>query len=126
MTRAVVGHHLHRFSDVKGSKRPSSGLMKAEIAMNDVQLERYKIEVAPEMLGGLQRRLKNTRWSYPIEGTNWDAGTDLRMSFNAAIPSETNPVSCVSLDACVTAKEAFQRRSRKRRWLNSSGWSLSA
>jgi microsomal epoxide hydrolase len=29
------------------------------------------------MLSDLQRRLKNTRWSHQVEGTNWDAGTDV-------------------------------------------------
>ncbi len=31
------------------------------------------VSVAPELLSELQERLKNTRWSYEVEGTNWDA-----------------------------------------------------
>jgi hypothetical protein len=37
----------------------------------------FMINVAQEVLSDLQLRLKNTRWSYQIEGTRWDAGTDL-------------------------------------------------
>jgi hypothetical protein len=29
------------------------------------------VSVAPELLSELQERLKNTRWSYEVEGTNW-------------------------------------------------------
>jgi hypothetical protein len=37
----------------------------------------FRIDVAPEMLRDLRRRLENTRWSYQVEGTSWKAGTDL-------------------------------------------------
>ena len=37
----------------------------------------FRIDVAREVLSDLRQRLKNTRWSYQVEGTNWDAGTDL-------------------------------------------------
>jgi len=37
----------------------------------------FRIDVAPELLSELRERLKNTRWSYRVGGTNWDAGTDL-------------------------------------------------
>ena len=35
-------------------------------------------DVAPEVLSDQRPRLQNTRWSYQLEGTNWDAGTDLQ------------------------------------------------
>jgi pimeloyl-ACP methyl ester carboxylesterase len=47
------------------------GIVKAD------EISKFKINVAPEMLSDLRQRLKNTRWSYQIEGTGWDAGTDL-------------------------------------------------
>jgi pimeloyl-ACP methyl ester carboxylesterase len=37
----------------------------------------FRIEVAEEVLSDLRQRLKNTRWSYQVPGTNWDAGTDV-------------------------------------------------
>jgi len=37
----------------------------------------FKIDVAPEVLSDLQQRLKNTRWSYQLEGTAWEAGASL-------------------------------------------------
>jgi pimeloyl-ACP methyl ester carboxylesterase len=37
----------------------------------------FTINVAQDVLEDLQLRLKNTRWSYQIEGIGWDAGTDL-------------------------------------------------
>ena len=37
----------------------------------------FRIDVAPEVLTDLQQRLKNTRWSYQVRGTHWEAGTDL-------------------------------------------------
>jgi len=37
----------------------------------------FRIDVAPELLSELRERLKNTRWSYRVGGTNLDAGTDL-------------------------------------------------
>ena len=43
---------------------------------NDM-ISTFRIDVAQEVLSDLRQRLKNTRWSYYLEGTNWDAGTDL-------------------------------------------------
>jgi pimeloyl-ACP methyl ester carboxylesterase len=37
----------------------------------------FTIEVPPGVLDDLRQRLTNTRWSYQIGGTNWDAGTNL-------------------------------------------------
>jgi hypothetical protein len=37
----------------------------------------FKINVAADVLNDLQQRLKKTRWSYHIEGTGWDSGTDV-------------------------------------------------
>jgi pimeloyl-ACP methyl ester carboxylesterase len=45
--------------------------------MKNDEIRAFRIEVAPEVLSDLRQRLKNTRWSYQLEGTNWDAGTDL-------------------------------------------------
>lgn len=45
--------------------------------MKNDKITPFRIDVAPEMLSDLQRRLKNTRWSHQVEGTNWDAGTDV-------------------------------------------------
>ena len=45
--------------------------------MKNDEIRAFTIEVAPEVLSDLRQRLKNTRWSYQVEGTNWDAGTDL-------------------------------------------------
>jgi pimeloyl-ACP methyl ester carboxylesterase len=47
------------------------------MAMTNDRLAAFKIDVAPDVLTDLQQRLKNTRWSYQVEGTDWDAGTDL-------------------------------------------------
>jgi pimeloyl-ACP methyl ester carboxylesterase len=41
------------------------------------EVSQFRIGIAPEILSDLRQRLKNTRWSYQIEDTNWDAGTDL-------------------------------------------------
>ncbi len=41
------------------------------------EIRAFRIEVAPEVLSDLRQRLKNTRWTYQVEGTNWNAGTDL-------------------------------------------------
>jgi pimeloyl-ACP methyl ester carboxylesterase len=41
------------------------------------EINAFKIHVPPEMLSDLHQRLKNTRWSHQIEGTGWDAGTDV-------------------------------------------------
>lgn len=45
--------------------------------MKKDEIRPFRIEVAQEVLSDLRQRLKNTRWSYQLEGTNWDAGTDL-------------------------------------------------
>jgi Epoxide hydrolase N terminus len=45
--------------------------------MKSDRINPFRIDVAPELLSELQERLKNTRWSYEVERTNWDAGTDL-------------------------------------------------
>jgi pimeloyl-ACP methyl ester carboxylesterase len=45
--------------------------------MKNDEIRTFRIEVAPEVLGDLRQRLKNTRWSYQLEGTHWGAGTDL-------------------------------------------------
>jgi pimeloyl-ACP methyl ester carboxylesterase len=45
--------------------------------MKNDEMKALRIEVAPEVLSDLQQRLKNTRWSCQLEGTNWDAGTNL-------------------------------------------------
>ena len=45
--------------------------------MRNDQITPFTINVAQEVLGDLQLRLKNTRWSYQMEGTGWDSGTDL-------------------------------------------------
>jgi pimeloyl-ACP methyl ester carboxylesterase len=37
----------------------------------------FRINVAPEVLTDLRQRLMHTRWSYQLEGTDWDAGTDI-------------------------------------------------
>jgi pimeloyl-ACP methyl ester carboxylesterase len=45
--------------------------------MKNDEIRTFRIEVAPEVLSDLRQRLKNARWSYQVEGTDWDAGTDL-------------------------------------------------
>ena len=45
--------------------------------MQNDKITPFTINVAQEVLSDLQQRLKNTRWSYQMEGTGWDAGTDL-------------------------------------------------
>jgi pimeloyl-ACP methyl ester carboxylesterase len=37
----------------------------------------FRIDVAPEVLSDLRQRLKSTRWSYQVEGTPWEEGSDL-------------------------------------------------
>ena len=37
----------------------------------------FRIEVPEDVLNDLRQRLERTRWSYQIEGTNWDGGTDV-------------------------------------------------
>jgi len=37
----------------------------------------FTIKVAADVLSDLQQRLKATRWSYQIEGTGWESGTDV-------------------------------------------------
>src|ERR1700722_101377 len=43
--------------------------------MKKDDVEEFNIHVPAEVLSDLQQRLKNTRWSYQIEGTAWEAGT---------------------------------------------------
>jgi pimeloyl-ACP methyl ester carboxylesterase len=45
--------------------------------MRNGEIKTFRIEITPEVLSDLQQRLKNTRWSYQLEGTNWGAGTNL-------------------------------------------------
>jgi Epoxide hydrolase N terminus len=45
--------------------------------MRTDQVSPFMIDIATDVLSDLRRRLKNTRWSYQVAGTNWDAGTDL-------------------------------------------------
>lgn len=44
--------------------------------MRNDRISPFRIDIAQEVLSDLRQRLKNTRWSYQVEGTNWDAGTD--------------------------------------------------
>jgi hypothetical protein len=36
------------------------------------EVSEFRINVVPEVLSDLGQRLKNTRWSYKVEGTEWD------------------------------------------------------
>jgi pimeloyl-ACP methyl ester carboxylesterase len=45
--------------------------------MQNDKITQFIINVAQEVLSDLHLRLKNTRWSCRMEGTGWDAGTDL-------------------------------------------------
>jgi pimeloyl-ACP methyl ester carboxylesterase len=54
----------------------SKGTFKGSIMKNG-KINTFRIDVAAEVLSDLRQRLKNTRWSYQLEGTKWDAGTDL-------------------------------------------------
>jgi pimeloyl-ACP methyl ester carboxylesterase len=45
--------------------------------MQNDKITPFTISVAQELLNDLQVRLKNTRLSYHMEGTGWDAGTDI-------------------------------------------------
>ena len=45
--------------------------------MQNDRIKAFQINVAQEILSGLQEHLKKTRWSYQIDGTGWDAGTDI-------------------------------------------------
>jgi hypothetical protein len=45
--------------------------------MQNDKMTPFMINVAKEVLSDLQLRLKNTRWSYQMEGTGWDAGSDI-------------------------------------------------
>ena len=46
-----------------------------EIMRND-KISPFRVDVAADVLSDLRGRLQNTRWSYQVEGTKWDAGTD--------------------------------------------------
>jgi microsomal epoxide hydrolase len=37
----------------------------------------FRVDIDPQILGDLQIRLERTRWASQIEGTGWDAGTDV-------------------------------------------------
>ena len=37
----------------------------------------FNIEISSEVLDDLRRRLDQTRWSSQVEGSGWEAGTDL-------------------------------------------------
>jgi hypothetical protein len=41
------------------------------------EIQSFSIDVAPQILSDLQQRLKNTRWTSQIDGTGWEAGTDV-------------------------------------------------
>lgn len=38
--------------------------------MKNDRIPPFRIDVAPEVLSDLRQRLKNTRWSYQVEGTH--------------------------------------------------------
>ena len=40
-------------------------------------VSKFKINISQVVLTDLRQRLKNTRWAGQVEGTGWDAGTDL-------------------------------------------------
>ena len=46
--------------------------------MKNDKISAFRIDVSPEVLSDLRQRLKNMRRSYQVEGTSWDAGTDIR------------------------------------------------
>jgi len=50
--------------------------MKSTNSVSD-EVSEFRIHIAAEVLSDLRHRLKNTRWTYQVEGTKWDAGTDL-------------------------------------------------
>jgi pimeloyl-ACP methyl ester carboxylesterase len=50
---------------------------KQVVLVRSATIEPYKIDVAAEVLSDLRQRLARTRWSYQVEGTGWEAGTDL-------------------------------------------------
>jgi len=65
------------------------------------EVSEFTINVAPEVLSDLSQRLKNTRWSHQMEGTQCDAGTDLdyQRSFRPSSPS------CCLRGAALTARK---------------------
>jgi pimeloyl-ACP methyl ester carboxylesterase len=44
---------------------------------NSKTIEPFKINIREEVLSDLECRLEGTRWACEIDGTNWDAGTNL-------------------------------------------------
>jgi pimeloyl-ACP methyl ester carboxylesterase len=46
--------------------------------MSNGEIQSFSIDVAPQVLSDLQQRLKNTRWTSQIDGTGWEAGTDVQ------------------------------------------------
>jgi hypothetical protein len=45
--------------------------------MENGKISTFRIEITAEVVSDLRQRPKNTRWSYQMKGTNWEAGTDL-------------------------------------------------
>ena len=45
--------------------------------MNNDDVRPFRIDVPASTLSDLQQRLTNTRWTSQVEGTGWDAGTDV-------------------------------------------------
>jgi hypothetical protein len=45
--------------------------------MKSFKIEPYTIDIAAEVLSDLRQRLARTRWTYQVEGTDWQAGTDI-------------------------------------------------
>jgi pimeloyl-ACP methyl ester carboxylesterase len=50
--------------------------MKSTYSVSD-KVGEFRIDIAAEVLNDLRQRLKNTRWTYQMAGTKWEAGTDL-------------------------------------------------
>jgi pimeloyl-ACP methyl ester carboxylesterase len=42
-----------------------------------VDIQPFKVDIAPQILSDLRQRLSGTRWTSQIAGSGWDAGTDL-------------------------------------------------
>ncbi|HEY2779632.1 MAG TPA: epoxide hydrolase [Steroidobacteraceae bacterium] len=50
-------------------------MSSSDIFQDDIH--RFRIDLSSEVLDDLQRRLQNTRWTSQIDGTGWEAGTDV-------------------------------------------------
>src|SRR5271156_5676823 len=46
--------------------------------MKKDKISPFRIDVADEVMSNLRQRLEDTRWSYQVHGTTWQAGTDYR------------------------------------------------